>query len=159
MVLLRLGLVRKKVLLFVNSINEGFRLRLFLEAFGIRSAVLNAELPLNSRHHILQVQITNEAVFLLSLINIFSTILSQCRRLSLHCAAEYGYHKYRESALRQPVSIQFCSEFCFQLVQPLASHARMLGSCGVPLTHLVSMTEVKHAFACRSSIKASLTTS
>ena len=53
--LLRLGLVRKKVLLFVNSINEGFRLRLFLEAFGIRSAVLNAELPLNSRHHILQV--------------------------------------------------------------------------------------------------------
>ena len=55
MVLLRLGLVRKKVLLFVNSINEGFRLRLFLEAFGIRSAVLNAELPLNSRHHILQV--------------------------------------------------------------------------------------------------------
>ena len=45
MVLLRLGLVRKKVLLFVNSINEGFRLRLFLEAFGIRSAVLNAELP------------------------------------------------------------------------------------------------------------------
>ena len=53
--LLRLGLVHKKVLLFVNSINEGFRLRLFLEAFGIRSAVLNAELPLNSRHHILQV--------------------------------------------------------------------------------------------------------
>ena len=57
MVLLRLGLVRKKVLLFVNCINEGFRLRLFLEAFGIRSAVLNAELPLNSRHHILQVHI------------------------------------------------------------------------------------------------------
>ncbi len=55
MVLLRLGLVRKKVLLFVNSIDAGFRLRLFLEAFGIRAAVLNAELPLNSRHHILQV--------------------------------------------------------------------------------------------------------
>lgn len=55
MVLLRLGLARKKVLLFVNSIDAGFRLRLFLEAFGIRAAVLNAELPLNSRHHILQV--------------------------------------------------------------------------------------------------------
>lgn len=54
MVLLKLGLVRKKVLLFVNSINAGFRLKLFLEAFGIRSAVINAELPLNSRHHILQ---------------------------------------------------------------------------------------------------------
>ncbi|KAK9906356.1 hypothetical protein WJX75_000482 [Coccomyxa subellipsoidea] len=54
MVLLKLGMVRKKVLLFVNSIDAGFRLKLFLEAFGIRSAVINAELPLNSRHHILQ---------------------------------------------------------------------------------------------------------
>ncbi len=54
MALLRLGLVRKKVLLFVNGADAGFRLRLFLEAFGVRAAVLSAELPLNSRHHILQ---------------------------------------------------------------------------------------------------------
>ena len=54
MALLRLGLLRKKVLMLVNSIDAGFRLRLFLETFGVRSAVLNAELPLNSRHHILQ---------------------------------------------------------------------------------------------------------
>ena len=58
MVLLKLGLVQRKALLFINSINEGYRLRLFLEAFGIKSAVLNAELPLNSRHHILQVSST-----------------------------------------------------------------------------------------------------
>ncbi|PON40348.1 P-loop containing nucleoside triphosphate hydrolase [Parasponia andersonii] len=32
----------------------GFRLRLFLEKFGIKSAVLNAELPQNSRLHILE---------------------------------------------------------------------------------------------------------
>ncbi|KAG2453496.1 hypothetical protein HYH02_001716 [Chlamydomonas schloesseri] len=53
MALLRLGLCRKKVLLFVNSVDEGVRLRLFLEAFGVRPALLNAELPLNSRSHIL----------------------------------------------------------------------------------------------------------
>lgn len=63
--LLRLGLVRKKALLFVNSIDAGFRLRLFLEAFGVRAAVLNAELPLNSRHHILQVCITSLCVTLI----------------------------------------------------------------------------------------------
>ncbi|PNH04028.1 DEAD-box ATP-dependent RNA helicase 16 [Tetrabaena socialis] len=51
--LLRLGLVRKKALLFVNTVDEGVRLRLFLEAFGVRPALLNAELPLNSRSHIL----------------------------------------------------------------------------------------------------------
>ncbi|XP_072990141.1 DEAD-box ATP-dependent RNA helicase 16 [Typha latifolia] len=52
--LLKLELVQKKVLIFVNSIDMAFRLRLFLEKFGIRSAVLNAELPQNSRLHILE---------------------------------------------------------------------------------------------------------
>ncbi|XP_020591547.1 DEAD-box ATP-dependent RNA helicase 16 [Phalaenopsis equestris] len=52
--LLKLELVQKKVLIFVNSIDTGFRLKLFLEQFGIRSAVLNAELPHNSRSHILE---------------------------------------------------------------------------------------------------------
>lgn len=44
-----------QVLVFVNSAEDGMRVRLFLEAFGVRAALLNAELPLNSRHHILQV--------------------------------------------------------------------------------------------------------
>eukprot|EP01018_Ginkgo_biloba_P036705 Gb_38528 [translate_table: standard] len=52
--LLRLELVQKKALIFVNSIDMGFRLKLFLEQFGIRSAVLNAELPQNSRLHMLE---------------------------------------------------------------------------------------------------------
>ena len=58
--LLRLGLLRKRVLLFVNGIDAGFRLRLFLESFGVRAAVLNSELPVNSRHHILQVRLHQE---------------------------------------------------------------------------------------------------
>ncbi|KAL5556748.1 hypothetical protein UlMin_038984 [Ulmus minor] len=52
--LLKLELVQKKVLIFTNTIDMGFRLRLFLEKFGIKSAVLNAELPQNSRLHILE---------------------------------------------------------------------------------------------------------
>lgn len=52
--LLKLELVLKKVLIFTNTIDMGFRLRLFLEKFGIKSAVLNAELPQNSRLHILE---------------------------------------------------------------------------------------------------------
>eukprot|EP00887_Chlorella_sp_A99_P008058 scaffold12.g8058.t1 len=54
LVLLKYGLVPKRVLLFVNSAEAGMRARLFLEAFGLRAALLSAELPLNSRHHILQ---------------------------------------------------------------------------------------------------------
>uniref|UniRef100_A0A2P2L795 RNA helicase n=1 Tax=Rhizophora mucronata TaxID=61149 RepID=A0A2P2L795_RHIMU len=52
--LLKLELVQKKVLIFTNSIDMSFRLKLFLEKFGIKSAVLNAELPQNSRLHILE---------------------------------------------------------------------------------------------------------
>ncbi|CAO2828147.1 unnamed protein product [Amaranthus hypochondriacus] len=52
--LLKLELVQKKVLIFTNSIDMGYRLKLFLEKFGIKSAVLNAELPQNSRLHMLE---------------------------------------------------------------------------------------------------------
>nr|CAD1827528.1 unnamed protein product [Ananas comosus var. bracteatus] len=47
-------LLAGKVLIFVNSIDMAFRLRLFLEKFKIRSVVLNAELPQNSQLHILE---------------------------------------------------------------------------------------------------------
>ncbi|GLJ31990.1 hypothetical protein SUGI_0644070 [Cryptomeria japonica] len=52
--LLILESVQKKVLIFVNSIDAGFKLKLFLEQFGIRAAVFNAELPQNSRLHMLE---------------------------------------------------------------------------------------------------------
>ncbi|XP_021274140.1 DEAD-box ATP-dependent RNA helicase 16 [Herrania umbratica] len=52
--LLKLELVLKKVLIFTNTIDAGFRLKLFFEKFGIKSAILNAELPHNSRIHILE---------------------------------------------------------------------------------------------------------
>ncbi|KAK3146601.1 hypothetical protein QOZ80_3BG0268770 [Eleusine coracana subsp. coracana] len=52
--LLQFKLIQKNVLIFVNTIDMAFRLRLFLEKFAIRSAVLNAELPQNSRLHIIE---------------------------------------------------------------------------------------------------------
>ena len=53
-VFLKLGLLKGKGLFFVNSIDAAYRLKLFLELFHIRSAVLNSELPLQSRLHILE---------------------------------------------------------------------------------------------------------
>ena len=41
-------------IIFVNDVDRCYRLRLFLEQFGIKSCVLNAELPQNSRYHIVQ---------------------------------------------------------------------------------------------------------
>jgi len=52
-VFLRLGLLQGKGLIFVNDVNKCYRLKLFLQQFGVQAAVLNAEIPLNSRVHIL----------------------------------------------------------------------------------------------------------
>ncbi|KAN0061270.1 ATP-dependent DNA/RNA helicase [Thecaphora frezii] len=53
-VILKLRLIKGKCILFVNEIDRCYRLRLFLEQFGLRCVVLNRELPVNSRYHIVQ---------------------------------------------------------------------------------------------------------
>ncbi|UZJ54609.1 hypothetical protein CBS101457_003929 [Exobasidium rhododendri] len=53
-VILRLRLIRGKCIIFVNDIDRCYRLKLFLEQFGVKSTVLNEELPVNSRYHIVQ---------------------------------------------------------------------------------------------------------
>ncbi|OQR79480.1 putative ATP-dependent RNA helicase DDX56-like [Tropilaelaps mercedesae] len=47
--LFKLNLIKGKTLIFVNSVDRGYRTKLFLDQFGIRSCVLNSELPLTSR--------------------------------------------------------------------------------------------------------------
>lgn len=53
-VIFKLALVKGKTLIFVNTIDRGYRLKLYLEQFGIRACVLNSELPVNSRLHIVE---------------------------------------------------------------------------------------------------------
>lgn len=47
--LIRLKVIPGKAIIFVNDIDTGYRLKLFLERFFIKSAILNSELPQNSR--------------------------------------------------------------------------------------------------------------
>jgi ATP-dependent RNA helicase DDX56/DBP9 len=51
-VIFKLNLIKGKTLIFVNNIDRGYRLKLFLEQFGVKSCILNGELPINSRLHI-----------------------------------------------------------------------------------------------------------
>ncbi|CAN3359174.1 ATP-dependent RNA helicase Dbp9p [Diutina catenulata] len=51
-VIYKLNLIKGKSIVFVNTIDRGYRLKLFLEQFGIRCCILNSELPINSRLHI-----------------------------------------------------------------------------------------------------------
>ncbi|KAK5109853.1 hypothetical protein LTR62_006460 [Meristemomyces frigidus] len=47
----KLQLIKGKVIIFVADVDRCYRVKLFLEQFGIRSCVLNSELPINSRFH------------------------------------------------------------------------------------------------------------
>lgn len=50
--LMKLNLLRGKSIIFVNEVNRCYKLKLFLEQFAIPACVLNSELPVNSRCHI-----------------------------------------------------------------------------------------------------------
>lgn len=52
--LIKLRLISGKTIMFVNDVDKCYRLKLFFERFSIPAAVLNAELPANSRNHIVQ---------------------------------------------------------------------------------------------------------
>lgn len=53
-VIFKLKLVKGKCIVFVDDIDRSYRVKLFLEQFGVRSCVLNSELPVNSRIHVVE---------------------------------------------------------------------------------------------------------
>lgn len=53
-VIFKLQLIKGKCIIFVGDTDRCYRLKLFLEQFGIRSCVLNSELPVNSRIHVVE---------------------------------------------------------------------------------------------------------
>lgn len=48
-VIYKLRLISGKSIIFVANVDRSYRLKLFLEAFGVRACVLNSELPVTSR--------------------------------------------------------------------------------------------------------------
>ncbi|KAH7113218.1 P-loop containing nucleoside triphosphate hydrolase protein [Dendryphion nanum] len=50
----KLNLITGKSIIFVGDVDRSYRVKLFFEQFGIRSAILNSELPIASRLHIVQ---------------------------------------------------------------------------------------------------------
>ena len=53
-VIFKLKLIKGKSIVFVGDIDRCYRLKLFLEQFGTKSCVLNSELPVNSRIHVVE---------------------------------------------------------------------------------------------------------
>ncbi|KGG50627.1 hypothetical protein DI09_61p140 [Mitosporidium daphniae] len=54
LVLFKFKLISGRILIFTNSSDTAYRLKLFLEAFYIKACVLNGELPFTSRYNIIE---------------------------------------------------------------------------------------------------------
>jgi ATP-dependent RNA helicase DDX56/DBP9 len=50
----KLQLLKGKTIVFVGDVDRSYRVKLFLEQFGVKAIVLNSELPLASRTHIVE---------------------------------------------------------------------------------------------------------
>ena len=53
-VIFKLRLIKGKCIIFVGELDRSYRLKLFLEQFGVKTCVLNSELPVNSRVHVVE---------------------------------------------------------------------------------------------------------
>ena len=53
-VIFKLQLIKGKSIVFVADIDRSYRLKLFFQQFGIRSCILNSEMPINSRVHVVE---------------------------------------------------------------------------------------------------------
>ena len=53
-IILKLQLIKGKIIIFVADVDRSYHVKLYLEQFGIKSCVLNSELPVNSRLHVVQ---------------------------------------------------------------------------------------------------------
>ncbi|KAL9579631.1 MAG: hypothetical protein Q9212_004998 [Teloschistes hypoglaucus] len=53
-VIFKLKLIKGKCIIFVADTDRCYRLKLFLEQFGVKACVLNSELPVNSRCHVVE---------------------------------------------------------------------------------------------------------
>ncbi|KAL8905121.1 MAG: hypothetical protein Q9207_002822 [Kuettlingeria erythrocarpa] len=53
-VIFKLKLIKGKCIIFVADMDRCYRLKLFLEQFGVKACVLNSELPVNSRCHVVE---------------------------------------------------------------------------------------------------------
>eukprot|EP00756_Hemistasia_phaeocysticola_P000501 Hpha_TRINITY_DN10351_c0_g2::TRINITY_DN10351_c0_g2_i1::g.116174::m.116174/K14810/DDX56, DBP9; ATP-dependent RNA helicase DDX56/DBP9 len=64
--LVRLGYVPGRVLVFVDSVLKAYKVQMFLERFGVAAAVLNHDVPVNSRNHIVSQFNTGHFSFLIA---------------------------------------------------------------------------------------------
>ncbi|CAL4173292.1 unnamed protein product, partial [Meganyctiphanes norvegica] len=154
--LFRLNMIRGKTIIFVNSVDRGYKLRMFLGQFNISSCVLNSEMPVASRCNI--VEQFNKGKF---------DIIVASDERSLESPEEKPQgekkgkkrHKDKESGVSRGIDFQFVSNIVnFEFPMSVNAYIHRVGRTargnnqGTALS-LVSANEMKVFSAVESKLK------
>lgn len=104
--LFKLNLIRGKTIIFVNTVNRCYKLKLYFEQFSIRSCVLNSELPVKSRCHI--VSQFNEGMYDI-IIAADEKVLDTPGEAKAHAKRAKKFKKDTESGVSRGIDFQFVS--------------------------------------------------
>lgn len=97
--LFKLKLIRGKTIIFVNSVDKCYQIKLYLEQFGIPICVLNSELPTASRMHILS-QFNK---------GIYEVIVASDEKFLIENDSSSKREKDKESGVARGIDFQFVS--------------------------------------------------
>lgn len=162
-VIFKLNLIKGKTIIFVNEINRIFRLKLFFEQFGIKSCVLNNELPLNSRLHIIDQFNKNIYTLLIATSDSTSELLNEKKSKNFNNTNNKLKNYKKDEEYNISRGIDFKNIFCilnFDFPGDLKSYIHRkgrtarAGNSGMVLSFVLSKNEFgKHKIAHTSSCK------
>jgi ATP-dependent RNA helicase DDX56/DBP9 len=89
-VIFKLKLIKGKCIIFVGDIDRCYRLKLYLEQFGTKSCILNSELPVNSRIHV--VEEFNKGIYDIIIASDEHEVLGDEEETKLHNADQEPLH-------------------------------------------------------------------
>ena len=112
--LLKLNRIPGRSLIFVNTVDRGVRLKLFLEQFGVKSGLLNCELPRESRWHCIQA--FNRGVFDILVATDDPTLMTKAAssigaELDQDQSSSEGGKRTRKNKAKQPITTSVDAEF------------------------------------------------